>query len=99
MTTMNDLGIAIGALPKTAKERRVVRVDLENFKVIPSTSRGTHRIGTVVRYVVNEANRTPTGGRYTSRRITVKFLDDNREWVGQFKKDEDKTVILRPLNR
>ena len=96
MTTMNDLGITIGALPKPEKERRTVRVDLSTSKVYTKT--GHKPIGIVQRFVENEANRTPTGGKYTSRRLTVRLRGDDRDWVGQFKKDEKTVVILRPLN-
>ena len=90
------VGEAIGASPKPSKERREVRVELDNMGVYTPT--GRRKIGWVLRHVKNEANRTPTGGRYTSRRITVRFKDDLRDWVGQFKKDEYKRVILHPLS-
>jgi len=99
MTTMNDLGVAIGATPKPSKERMTVRVDLSTFAVFKGTNGPRKRIGTVVRYVENGANRTPTGGRYTSRRLTVRLTGDDRDWVGQFKNGEYKVVILRPLEK
>jgi hypothetical protein len=95
--TINDLGVAIGALPKPEKERLTVRVDLDTFAVYQGTKGPRKRIGNVKVYVENEANRTPTGGRYTSRRLTVKLRGDDRDWVGQFRKDEKSVVILRPL--
>ena len=102
MTTMNDLGEAIGALPKQEKERRTVRVDLETMTVYDAKVNRT-RIGTVLRYTERQGARTPTGGIYTAHRLTVRLHDDPRDWVGQISKDEmsrkteRKTVILRPL--
>ena len=91
------VGEAIGATPTPVKERRTVRVDTKTFAVYQHKNGPRKRIGTVTHYVVNEANRTPTGGRYTSRRLTVRLTGDPRDWVGQFKKDEKTVVILRPL--
>jgi len=82
---------------RECKERKTVRVDLATFAVYQGTNGPRKRIGTVLCYVENQANKTPTGGRYTSRRLTVRLTGDDRDWVGQFKKDETKTVILRPL--
>lgn len=95
---MNDLGVAIGALPKQEKERLTVRADVETFAVYPEKG-PRHRIGTVLQYVVNDACRTPTGGKFQSRRLTVRLRGDDRDWVGQFRKGEKTVVILRPLNR
>jgi len=81
---------------RECKERKTVRVDLATFAVYQGTNGPRKRIGTVLRYVENQANRTPTGGRYVSRRLTVRLTGDDRDWVGQFKKDETKVVILRP---
>lgn len=82
----------------TEKERRTVRVDTATMTVYPLNGRGARtRIGTVLEYVENEANRTPTGGKFTSRRISVSLKGDSRKWVGQFRKDETNRVILRPL--
>ena len=82
-------------------DRRTVKVDPSTFAVFSET--GSKRIGTVLSLTVNEANRTPTGGRYTSRRLTVRLReDDERLWVGQVKNTEwerkthRKTVILHP---
>lgn len=94
-TTMNDLGVAIGATTKPTKERRTVRVDLNKFFVYTET--GRKPIGIVTRYVENTGARTPSGGKYVSRRLTVRFPDDERQWVGQFKSGEHRFVILRPI--
>ncbi len=98
-TEKTAVGEAIGASPKPEKERITVRVDIPTMAVYKGTNGPRKRIGTVVRFVENEANRTPTGGRYTSRRLTVRLRGDDRDWVGQFKKDEHTVVILRPLEK
>lgn len=100
--TMNDLGVAIGALPKKEKERRTVRVDLSRMTVYPPTGR-LNRIGSILRYTERQGARTPTGGKYTAHRLTVRLRDNDRDWVGQIsnaelqRKNPRKTVILRPL--
>lgn len=91
------VGEAIGATKKVEKERLTVRVNMETFAVYKGTNGPRRRIGTVLRYVENEANRTPTGGRYTSRRLTVRIQGDPRDWVGQFKNGEKTVVILRVM--
>jgi|KBSSwiStaDraftv2_1062776.scaffolds.fasta_scaffold1326537_2 hypothetical protein len=82
-------------------ERRTVRVDTETFAVYPETGRRRYedRIGTVVELVTNDGARTPSGGKFTSRRLTVRLRGDDRRWVGQFKNGEKTHVILRPLAR
>lgn len=102
-TTMNDLGEAIGALPKEEKERRTVRVNTATMTVYPPAGNGLKRIGTVLTYVERQGARTPTGGVFDAHRLTVRLKDDPRDWVGQISNDElkrknpRKTVILRPL--
>lgn len=96
-TEKTAVGKAIGASRKPSKERITVRVDLSKMAVYQGERGPRKRIGTVIRHVENEANRTPTGGRYTSRRLTVRLTGDERDWIGQFKKDEHTVVILRPL--
>ena len=105
MPTMNDLGEAIGALPKEKKERRTVRVDLSTFGVYPDKDGGNYRkIGTVIQYTENQGARTPSGGKYVARRLTVRLAEDDRKWVGQIsnanyaKSGRRKAVTLRPLN-
>jgi len=82
-----------------SEERQTVRVDTETFAVYPETGPRTYdtRIGAIVELVTNDGARTPSGGKFTSRRLTVRFRDDSRRWVGQFKNDEKVLVILRPL--
>jgi hypothetical protein len=82
-----------------SEERRTVRVDTDTFAVYPETGPRTYdtRIGAIVELVTNDGARTPSGGKFTSRRLTVRFRDDSRRWVGQFKNDEKVLVILRPL--
>ena len=94
--TMNDLGEAIGALPKPAKERPVVSCDIETMDVWGLTPLGRiskKRFGRLLHF--KEApNVTPTGGRYVSRRVTVRRADGTL-WVGQFR--NGATVVqLRP---
>jgi hypothetical protein len=48
---------------------------------------------TVTRYIVDEGARTPTGGKYTRRGITVRTRD-GRTWYGTIRKDSD-VVKLR----
>lgn len=80
-------------------ESRRIKVDLDTLTVYPETGNRVraNRIGIVQEYVTNEGARTPSGGKFTSRRITVKFTGDDRRWVGQFKADESTFVKVRPL--
>ena len=82
-----------------SEERRTVRVDLNTFAVYPETGPRKYedRVGNVVSYTTNDGARTPSGGKFVSRRLAVRFRDDSRRWVGQFKNDEKVLVILRPL--
>ena len=82
-----------------SEERRTVRVDTDTFAVYPETGPRTYsaRIGAVVQYVTNDGARTPSGGKYISRRVTVRLWGDDRRWVGQFKNDEKTLIVLRPL--
>ena len=94
-TTVEDLGRAIGA---TEKVRPVVSIDLETMDVFSTTPTGrvsVNRFGRLLEYV-ERPNRTPSGGRYISRRVTVR-RSDGTQWVGQFKNGAE-TVILRPSN-
>ena len=102
--TMQDLGEAIGALPKQEKERRAVRVNLSTFAVYGGTKGPLgNRIGSVLRYTERQGARTPTGGKYTAHRLTVRLRGDVHEWVGQVSKVEmdrkstHKVVNLRPM--
>lgn len=79
----------------TTEDRKHVRVDLEKFDVFPEKGH-LKRIGKVVKYVERQGAKTPTGGRFTARRITVR-LTDGTLWVGQFKNGETRKIILRPL--
>lgn len=81
----------------TEKERRTVRIDLDTFAVYQGANGPRRRIGTVTHYVENDGARTPSGGRFQSRRLTVKFPNDDRKWVGQFRNGEKTVVQLRPL--
>jgi hypothetical protein len=91
-----------------SKERRTVRVDLQTFAVYPAVGEGANRIGTIVEYVRNDGarirTRNGTSGPFTSHRLTAKFPDDDRSWVGQIKNEEmakktgRKSVILRPFS-
>lgn len=81
-----------------AKERRTVRVDLSTFSVYQGTDGPRKRIGVVTEYVENTGARTPSKGKFTSRRLTARFSDDDRKWVGQFKNGEKTVIILRPLD-
>lgn len=80
-------------------DSRTVRVDLDSLTVYPETGyRNRHnRIGVVQVYVKNEGARTPSGGKFISRRITVKLTGDDRRWVGQFRADETSRIKIRPL--
>ena len=82
---------------KAEKERRTVRVDMYTFAVYPEKG-PRNRIGMVLRYVENDGARTPTGGKFQARRLTVRLQGDDRDWVGQFKNGENKKIILRPLD-
>jgi hypothetical protein len=48
---------------------------------------------TVTRYIVDEAARTPSGGKYTRRGITVR-TQDGRTWYGTVRRESD-VVNLR----
>lgn len=80
-------------------DSRIVRVDLDTLTVYPESGYRTvyNRIGVVQEFVTNEGARTPSGGKFISRRITVKLRDDDRRWVGQFKADETSRIKIRPL--
>lgn len=96
------VGEAIGATPPVEKERRTVRVDLDTMKVYANTRGRLGRpAGYVTEYVENTGTRIRTkrgvSSPFVSRRLTVRLVGDPRKWVGQFKKDEKTTVILRPL--
>lgn len=80
-------------------DSRTVKVDLATFDVYPQSGNRTagNRIGTILEYVENQGARTPSGGKFTSRRITVKLTGDERRWVGQFKADETSMIKIRPL--
>lgn len=80
-------------------DSRVVRVDLDTHAVYPETGNRTRQrcIGVVQEYVRNEGARTPSGGKFISRRVTVKLRDDDRRWVGQFRADETSWIKIRPL--
>lgn len=83
----------------TVEERVTVRVDTTTFAVYQGTNGPRKRIGTVLHYVENDGARTPSGGKFQSRRLTVRLSGDDRDWVGQFKSDEKTVVILRPLEK
>lgn len=92
--TVEDFGRAIGA---TEKVRPVVAIDIPSsmnvHTVTPTGRKSVRKFGVLLEYV-ERPNVTPTGGRYISRRVTVR-RDDGTRWVGQFKNGAD-TVILRP---
>lgn len=81
----------------TEKERRTVRIDLDTFAVYQGVNGPRKRIGTVTHYVENDGARTPSKGKFTSRRLTARLVGDDRKWVGQFKNGEKSVIILRPL--
>lgn len=80
-------------------DSRIVRVNLETLAVWPEEGYRSqrNRIGTVLQHVTNDGARTPTGGKFVSRRITVKLDGDETRWVGQFKSGETERVKIRPL--
>jgi hypothetical protein len=98
---LTALGEAIGATPKPptpAKERHTVRIPAvtsqsEDMRVYLAQRGPRVQFGFLLEYV-EKPSKTPTGGRFTSRRVTVKRTDGTI-WVGQYKKDAT-TVILRP---
>ena len=95
-TTMEDLGKAIGAKPKG--ERPTVRIPAvtsgtEDMRVYLAQNGPRVKFGHLLEYV-EAPGKTPTGGRFTSRRVTVKRVDGTT-WVGQYKNGAT-TVILRP---
>lgn len=82
-------------------DRLNVKVDTDRMKVYSETTvrrTNTNAIGQIVEYVVNEGCRTPSGGRFTSRRMTVRVTGDDRTWVGQMKAGALDMVRLRPLS-
>lgn len=87
-------------MPKGNKNDRLeVRFDPETLHMWPADvqrRRDTNRIrATVLHYVDNPVNRTPTGGTFRSQRFAVRI--DGRKWVGQTKKGTD-IVRLRPAD-
>lgn len=79
---------------REGKTRLTVRFDPENLRLYRSNpKRRTPFPGlTLLRYQESPA-RTPSGGRYTRRALTVRTRD-GRKWWGNVKKDTD-IVILR----
>lgn len=92
------------AATKTTKARAksarlTVRVDLDRMMVYPEKGAGSRTpIGVVTTYTRNEGARTPSGGKFTSLRLTVKITGDPTVWVGQFRAGETRIVKLRAHN-
>lgn len=82
-------------------DRREVRFDPDSLTIWPVTvtrRTKTNRIrATMLHYVDNPVNRTPTGGKFRSQRFTIRTHDDNRVWYGTVKKGTD-IVRLRPAD-
>lgn len=93
------MGKAIGAKPRAKSARLTVRVDLDRMMVYPEKGRKRTPIGVVTQYTRNEGARTPSGGKFTSLRLTVKITGDPTVWVGQFKAGEERIVKLRPMGK
>jgi hypothetical protein len=96
--TMTDLGNLLISVSESPDDRLIIRFDPRTHKIYRGDSKyrtaGTILRGaTLVQYVENPGNRTPTGGKFTSRRMTITYL--GRRWVGQMKKGTD-VVRLRP---
>lgn len=79
-------------------QRLTIRVDTETlnlYRVPPSGKRSSTRLkGAVVLQYVERPAQTPSGGRYTARRMTIRTADGSR-WVGTMRKDSD-IVRFRP---
>ena len=82
---------------ETSADRLVVRFDPETQTFYPGDVQRRRKPlkATLLHFVDNPANRTPTGGRFRSVRFTVRI--DGRKWVGQMKNGTD-VVRLRPID-
>ena len=76
------------------KDRLVIRFDTENHKILKPSGRRTPLHGAVLLHYTETPAKTPSGGRYTARRLTVRTADGKR-WVGSMKNGTD-VVRLRP---
>lgn len=77
-------------------DRLEIRFDPETLNMWPVTAKrrtNTNRINAVVLHYREAPSFTPTGGRFTSRRFTVRTAD-GRKWFGQTKNGTD-VVRLR----
>lgn len=101
--TMTDLGevltegteLSPTAPGKPEDARLHIRFNHETQTVYRAN--GKHRVllpGAIVLHYVEKPAKTPTGGRYVKRAMTIR-TKDGRKWVGTMRKDTD-IVILRP---
>ena len=78
----------------TTKDRLTVKIHFTDdglpYCTLPT---GKLRFGTILEYV-EKPSQTPSGGKFTSRRFTLR-APGGRKWYGQVKKDSN-VVTLRP---
>lgn len=78
----------------TKKDRLVVKVHFDEKEMPYCTlPTGKVRFGVITHYV-EKPSQTPSGGKFTSRRFTLR-APGGRRWYGQMKKGSD-LVTLRP---
>lgn len=76
--------------------RMIVRFDPNTLSVYRGDAKRKTRNGilkgaTVTNFVVREGARTPTGGTFTSRRMTIRY--QGNVWYGQMKNGTDRVTL------
>lgn len=96
-STMQDLGefLTKDVPPTTTPDRLVIRFNTETHTILPNTPRARNPLkGATLLHYKESIRKTPTGGRYLAKRMTIR-TKDGRRWVGQVKNGTD-VVRLRP---
>lgn len=75
-------------------DRLFIRFNPRTGRISKGEGRRWPLQGAVLLHYVEKPAVTPTGGRYTARRMTIRTAD-GRKWVGTMKKGTD-SVKLRP---
>lgn len=91
--------------PREGKTILTVRFDVKTLELLHPTKPGKSKYRRVykglslLRYVEDEAARTPTNGHYTRRGLTVRSKD-GRLWYGTMRKDTDEVKLrLAPKDK
>lgn len=95
MTTMQELGEFLTQdMPKQDPANRLhIRFDPETQTIYPMSKRRSRPlVGAVLLHYKESIRKTPTGGRYFAKRMTIRYK--GKKWFGQVKNGTD-VVILR----